>query len=153
MTMNDREKLTALVKSTPYGVFGTTLGENFTEAFAESIAKHLIANGVNIGVVTNDDLISRTALLEDIAERRRIRRLSTPDHYFTVSDAIACINSAPAVNRVEEKPRRGRWIVHSHGIGLAMTHYAECSECHTCGSPHWKVCPACETKMDLGVTK
>ena len=23
-----------------------------------------------------------------------------------------------------------------------------CSECMTCGSPQWKVCPVCETKMD-----
>ena len=26
----------------------------------------------------------------------------------------------------------------------------DCSECKTIGSPHWKRCPVCETKMDGG---
>lgn len=39
--------------------------------------------------------------------------------------------------------KRGHWIIHSRGL----TAWAECSECHVCGSPQWKVCPVCETKM------
>ena len=42
----------------------------------------------------------------------------------------------------------GRWIIRSNGKGDHATNWAECSECHTCGSPQWKVCPVCETKMD-----
>ena len=47
-----------------------------------------------------------------------------------------------------EIPKRGRWIVHSNGHGRNATNWAECSECHVCGSPQWKVCPVCETKME-----
>lgn len=46
--------------------------------------------------------------------------------------------------------KRGHWIIHSSGHGANATNWAECSECLTCGSPHWKVCPVCETKMDGG---
>lgn len=42
----------------------------------------------------------------------------------------------------------GRWIIRSNGKGDHATNWAECSECHTCGSPQWTVCPVCETKMD-----
>jgi hypothetical protein len=39
--------------------------------------------------------------------------------------------------------KHGHWIVRGHkGI-----EWVECSECHVCGSPNWKVCPVCETKM------
>ena len=44
-------------------------------------------------------------------------------------------------------PKRGHWIIRSSGKGANATNYAECSECHVCGSPQWKVCPVCETKM------
>lgn len=46
-------------------------------------------------------------------------------------------------------PKRGHWIIRSSGSGDYATNWAECSECHVCGSPQWKVCPVCETKMDL----
>lgn len=36
--------------------------------------------------------------------------------------------------------KHGYWIIHSD--------WAECSECHVCGSPQWKVCPVCETRME-----
>jgi hypothetical protein len=45
-------------------------------------------------------------------------------------------------------PKRGHWIIHSNGRGNHATNWAECSECHGCGSPQWKVCPVCETKME-----
>lgn len=37
--------------------------------------------------------------------------------------------------------QRGHWI-QKNGVIF-------CSECMTCGSPHWKVCPVCETKMEV----
>ena len=41
--------------------------------------------------------------------------------------------------------KRGHWIIRNRGYN----NWAECSECLTCGSPHWKVCPVCETKMEV----
>ena len=47
-----------------------------------------------------------------------------------------------------ESAKRGRWIIHSNGRGKHATNWVECSECRVCGSPQWKVCPVCETKME-----
>lgn len=44
--------------------------------------------------------------------------------------------------------RHGHWIIRSSGKGDHANNWAECSECLTCGSPSWKVCPVCETVMD-----
>lgn len=41
--------------------------------------------------------------------------------------------------------RRGHWIIRNRG----NNNWAECSECLTCGSPHWKVCPVCEARMEV----
>ena len=46
-----------------------------------------------------------------------------------------------------DSEKRGHWIIHSSGHGAMATNYAECSECHVCGSPQWKVCPVCEARM------
>lgn len=51
-----------------------------------------------------------------------------------------------AAKRLEEldKPQEtAHWIVHITSDDI----YAECSNCLTCGSPQWKVCPVCERKM------
>ena len=48
-----------------------------------------------------------------------------------------------------DSEKRGRWIIHSIGSGENATNFAECSYCHVCGSPQWKVCPVCETKMEV----
>ena len=45
-----------------------------------------------------------------------------------------------------DSEKRGHWIIHGTGVNA----WAECSECRVCGSPQWKVCPVCETKMDGG---
>ena len=45
--------------------------------------------------------------------------------------------------------KRGHWVIHSSGRGSETTNWAECSECRVCGSPQWKVCPVCETKMEV----
>lgn len=47
-----------------------------------------------------------------------------------------------------EPVKHGRWIIHHNGHGKKALTWAECSECRVCGSPQWKVCPVCETKMD-----
>lgn len=39
--------------------------------------------------------------------------------------------------------RYGRWIPHNKG----QNNWVECSVCNTVGSPFWKCCPVCETKM------
>ena len=43
-----------------------------------------------------------------------------------------------------EPVKRGRWV---HKILLGEQTWF-CSECKTIGSPAWKRCPVCETKMD-----
>ena len=47
--------------------------------------------------------------------------------------------------RVSQK--QGHWLIRSSGKGANATNWAECSECHVCGSPQWKVCPVCEAWM------
>ena len=47
-----------------------------------------------------------------------------------------------------EMQKYGHWIIKSSGHGRNATNWAECSECLVCGSPQWKVCPVCETKMN-----
>ena len=49
--------------------------------------------------------------------------------------------------------KHGRWILKSSGRGKYATNWAECSECRVCGSPQWKVCPVCETKMEPPVNE
>ena len=44
-------------------------------------------------------------------------------------------------------PKEGHWVIHSSGKGQYANNWAECSECRVCGSPTWKVCPVCETRM------
>lgn len=51
-----------------------------------------------------------------------------------------------AAKRLEEldKPQKTvHWIIHTSKDDI----WAECSNCLTCGSPHWKTCPVCESKM------
>ena len=43
-----------------------------------------------------------------------------------------------------EPVRRGRWLPQI----LNGTRIWDCSECKTIGSPAWKRCPVCESKMD-----
>ena len=77
-------------------------------------------------------------------------------------DLIEALRDDPSINganfrklkqHIEEVPdavKHGHWVIHSSGRGLITTNWAECSECHVCGSPQWKVCPVCEAKMDGG---
>ena len=43
-----------------------------------------------------------------------------------------------------DKPQKtAHWIIHITSDDI----WAECSNCLTCGSPQWKLCPVCERKM------
>ena len=46
---------------------------------------------------------------------------------------------------IGDSGKRGHWIRHGDGQFASF----ECSECHVCGSPQWKVCPVCETRMEV----
>ena len=51
------------------------------------------------------------------------------------------------INYAPDAVKHGHWVIHIEK-GRNATNWAECSECHVCGSPQWKVCPVCETRMD-----
>lgn len=51
--------------------------------------------------------------------------------------------TAKRLQELDQPQKIGRWIVHTNNDDI----WAECSECLTCGSPQWKVCPVCETRM------
>lgn len=55
--------------------------------------------------------------------------------------------AAKRLEELDQPQKTGHWIIHSSGKGEYANNWAECSECLTCGSPHWKVCPVCETRM------
>lgn len=47
---------------------------------------------------------------------------------------------ADAKKEMEQTQRKGQWILKNDTCF--------CPNCLTCGSPVWKVCPVCETKME-----
>lgn len=47
---------------------------------------------------------------------------------------------ADAKKEMEQMQRKGLW--------LRKKDICFCPSCLTCGSPAWKVCPVCETKME-----
>lgn len=47
---------------------------------------------------------------------------------------------ADAKKEMEMMQRKGQWIMKND--------ICFCPNCLTCGSPAWKVCPVCETKME-----
>lgn len=58
-------------------------------------------------------------------------------------------NGVTFATDINDSGKHGHWIIHSSGRGEYANNWAECSECHVCGSPQWKVCPVCEAKMDM----
>lgn len=58
--------------------------------------------------------------------------------------------AAKRLNELDQPQNQntGYWIIRSSGKGRNATNWAECSVCHVCGSPQWKVCPVCETRME-----
>lgn len=81
-----------------------------------------------------DKLISAEALLLSLRDDTEI----DGKHFARIKEHI---NHAP------DAVKHGHWVIHIEK-GRNATNWAECSECHVCGSPHWKVCPVCETRMD-----
>lgn len=99
----------------------------------------------------NSDLISREALLEEIAHGK-----NKPEKHDGAQEAdwmMHCISTAPAV---DARPvRHGRWLWTRLGYVCGEYEY----KCSTCGETEWrtdcgrlKFCPFCGTKMDLEVT-
>ncbi len=70
----------------------------------------------------------------------------------TLTDHLIA-NGVTFATDTNDGDKHGRWIIHSSGRGEYANNWAECSECHVCGSPQWKVCPVCEAKMDLEESK
>lgn len=81
-----------------------------------------------------DKLISAESLLLSVRDDPEI----DGKHFARIKEHI---NHAP------DAVKHGHWVIHIEK-GRNATNWAECSECHVCGSPHWKVCPVCETRMD-----
>jgi hypothetical protein len=81
-----------------------------------------------------DKLISAKSLLLSVRDDPEI----DGKHFARIKEHI---NHAP------DAVKHGHWVIHIEK-GRNATNWAECSECHVCGSPHWKVCPVCETRMD-----
>ena len=78
-----------------------------------------------------DDYIKREALRDALYDADAI-----------TMNGVKIINQFPSSD--VEPVKHGRWI---HKIALGE-HAWFCSECEAIGSPAWKRCPVCETKMD-----
>lgn len=62
--------------------------------------------------------------------------------FCTIEQAIENIESVESADVVEV--RHGRWLPQK----LLGERMHDCSECKTLGSPVWRYCPVCGTKMD-----
>ena len=51
--------------------------------------------------------------------------------------------AAKRLEELDQPQKTAHWIIHTSKDDI----WAECSNCLTCGSPRWKVCPVCERKM------
>lgn len=51
--------------------------------------------------------------------------------------------AADRLKELDQQRETAHWIIHTSKDDI----WAECSNCLTCGSPKWKVCPVCERKM------
>lgn len=47
------------------------------------------------------------------------------------------------LEELDQPKETAHWIIHTSKDDI----WAECSNCLTCGSPRWNVCPVCERKM------
>ena len=53
------------------------------------------------------------------------------------------------INHAPDVVKHGRWICHwCYGKTGKRVYRYTCSVCNALGSPHWKVCPVCEARMD-----
>ena len=78
----------------------------------------------------------------DEVRQKLIEILRVPIYLHELADPAEAVADYLLDNGVTI-PRKGHWI--NRGEGAAR--YVECSYCHVCGSPQWKVCPVCETRM------
>lgn len=109
---------------------------------------------LNMGNMDSDQMISvLTEKGKTMTDRKKLIELAH-DYFKSVPwyADIADLNPEELIDHLFANgvtiPKRGRWIIHSSGGGEHATNWAECSECRVCGSPQWKVCPVCETKME-----
>lgn len=51
--------------------------------------------------------------------------------------------AAKRLEELDKQQETAHWIIHVTSDNI----WAECSNCLTCGSPQWKVCPVCEKRM------
>ena len=100
--------------------------EIVTRSGCEGLAKHLLSNGVKL-----------FPAVPGCDNQYNIAEMAYNNGY---EKGFAAGKNADV--------KRGHWTIHSNGHGRNATNWAECSECHVCGSPQWKVCPVCETKME-----
>lgn len=126
--MADKEKLVALLCEAMlrYDRINDDMKDNPFHVFAD----HLIANGVTFtpAVPGHKDLYNVAEMAYENGFAKGYEQ---------------------GYEEGKHKPeKRGRWIIHSSGHGRNATNWAECSECRVCGSPQWKVCPVCETRME-----
>lgn len=77
----------------------------------------------------NRDLV--LSLLDKVAR--------APDHAYARVLNLA----AQRIKELDQPQETAHWIIHTSKDDI----WAECSNCLTCGSPQWKVCPVCERKM------
>ena len=100
--------------------------EVVTRSGCEGLAKHLIEHGVTF-----------SAAVPGHDDQYNIAEMSFKNGYEKGLEESK-----------REHTKYGRWIIKSRGHGNKAMQWAECSECLVCGSPQWKVCPVCETKMN-----
>lgn len=94
------------------------------------------------------DTASRTAeVCATMTDKEKLMRIFR-NHNYPKLDGDPIENLADyLIDSGVTIPNKGHWIIHSSGKGASATIWAECSECHVCGSSQWKVCPVCETRM------
>ena len=78
-----------------------------------------------------DDYIKREALRDALYDADAI-----------TMNGVKILNQFPAAD--VEPVNHGRWVQQP----LNGTHIWRCSKCETIGSPQWKYCPKCGSKMD-----
>lgn len=81
-------------------------------------------------------------------DRKKFRENLEVDCYGRTDIVKVAIALEKAKVDIAEDVKTGHWVIHSSGHGSNATNWAECSECHVCGNPLWKVCPVCEAMME-----
>ena len=85
--------------------------------------------------------ITREKLIELLADSEHMSYEKKADYLIANGVVISNLETTTFATDIKV----GHWITKN---GCTF-----CSECMTCGSPQWKVCPVCETKMDLERSK